>query len=129
MGPNDNCVEETDRPGGVKRLHVDNVAPQLPPLHVDIQSDNEEFAHRHRVPVLSPSASASLALTPKMPSNLSWGAAIQNCMRGWPDYRTLYGHDNDPTCLNDVAFDGVPYSKCNADDIFTRDGADPVLKA
>ena len=52
VGPNDDCVDDTDRLGGVKRLHVDNVAPQLPSLQLDFQSDNEEFAQRHRVLVL-----------------------------------------------------------------------------
>ena len=83
-----------------------NVAPQLPPLHVNIQSDNEDFAQRHRVLVPSPSASASLAMTPKMPSNLSLDVAIQNCLRGWPEYKILYGYGNDPAFLNNVAFDG-----------------------
>ena len=109
-------------------MHVDNVAPQLPPFHVDIQSDNEEFVQRHRVLVPSPSASASIAMTPIMPSELSLDVAIQNCMRGWPDYRTLYGHTDDPAFLKDAAFDGMPYSDV-MHDIFTPGGTDPVLQA
>ena len=88
---------DTDRPVGGKRLHVDKVAPQLSPLHMDIQSDSGERVQRHRVLVSPPLASAPLAVTTQMPSNLSLAEAIQNCALDWPDYETLYACDNDPT--------------------------------
>ena len=95
---------------------------------MDIQSDNEEFAQRHRVLVPPPLASAPPALTPQMPSNLSLAEAIQNCALDWPDYETLFGCVNDPTLSKDIASDGMPYSDILRD-TFTRTGADPVLLA
>ena len=109
-------------------MHVDNVAPQLPPLHVDIQSDNEEFAQRHRVLVLSPSASASLAMTPRTPPELSLDVAIQHCSQGWLAYEVPYGCDKDPTFINDIAFEGIPRSDVMRD-ILSEESADPVLQA
>ena len=109
-------------------MHVNYVAPQLSSLHVYIQSDNGEFARRHRVLGPSPSASASLAMTPKMPSKLSSGVDIQTCLRGWPDYKVLHGYDNDPPFISDVAFEGMPYSDVTHD-MFSRDGANSALRA
>ena len=125
---NDDGVEETDGPVGWERLHVDKMAPQLSPFQMDIQSDNGEFAQRHRVLVPPPVQSVPPAITPQMPSNLSLAEAIQTCALDLPDYESLYGCVSDPAFIKDVACDGAPYSGI-LHDTFTRTGADPVLLA
>ena len=77
--PNDDEPGNTERPGGGKRLHVAKVVTKLAQLNVDIQSDNEEFAQRHRVFAPSTSASPSFAKSPTMSSELPLDVAIPHC--------------------------------------------------
>ena len=59
---------------------------------------------------------------------LPLGAAVQNCIHGWPEYEILYGRDNDPTLLSNDVFAEMPFLHVTQD-VFTRDGSDPVLRA
>ena len=64
--------------GGGKRMHLDTRVKKLAQLNVDIQSDNEEFALRHRVFVPSTAASLSFAKSATKPSVLPLDVAVQN---------------------------------------------------
>ena len=123
--PTDIEVDQSGRQDNEEPKPADLLASKLTQLYVEIQSDNEEFANRHRIWFLSEAPSPSFATAPQIPAVLLLELAFQRWMRDWFEYETLYGHKNDPTLLTQGVFAEMPFMHVEKK-VFTRDGTDPV---